>query len=119
MSEHSQIDTGVAENSTAQIAPKPVQTAKILTPEQKLASVSPPNASRIPSPTQSIAAAPRKLAAPLQTHSSGETIYVVKSGDTLTRIAKTHRTTIQALKSSNDLASDKIIVGQKLKIPTA
>jgi hypothetical protein len=48
-----------------------------------------------------------------------QTLYVVKSGDTLSRIAKAHGTTIKALKSANGLASDRIVVGAKLKIPTA
>jgi LysM repeat protein len=48
-----------------------------------------------------------------------KTIYVVKSGDTLTRIAKIHGTTVKALKAVNHLNSDRIVVGAKLKIPEA
>ena len=48
-----------------------------------------------------------------------ETLYVVKSGDTLTRIAKTHGTTVKALKSVNGLEGDRLVVGEKLKIPEA
>ncbi len=44
-------------------------------------------------------------------------IYVVKSGDTLTKIAATHGTTVKALRAANTLKTDKIKVGQKLKIP--
>jgi LysM repeat protein len=44
---------------------------------------------------------------------------VVKSGDTLTRIAKVHGTTVKALKSANGLENDRLIVGAKLKIPQA
>ncbi len=47
------------------------------------------------------------------------TTYLVKSGDTLTRIAKAYGVSIGALRSANDLASDKITVGARLKIPTA
>jgi LysM repeat protein len=43
--------------------------------------------------------------------------YTVKSGDTLTRIAKTHGTTVKAIKAENNLTTDRIKVGQKLKIP--
>lgn len=50
---------------------------------------------------------------------SQPTVYVVKSGDTLIHIAKAHGVTVSALKSANDLANDKIVVGAKLKIPTA
>lgn len=45
-------------------------------------------------------------------------IYVVKSGDTLGRIANAHATTVKALKAANDLKTDQIKVGQKLKLPT-
>ena len=47
---------------------------------------------------------------------SGET-YVVKSGDTLTKIAKSHGTTAKAIESENNLTTTKIKVGQKLKLP--
>jgi len=46
----------------------------------------------------------------------GET-YVVKSGDSLTKIAKAHGTTVKAIKAENNLSSDHIKVGQKLKMP--
>ena len=46
----------------------------------------------------------------------GET-YTVKSGDTLTKIAKAHGTTIKAIRAENNLTTDHIKVGQKLKIP--
>jgi LysM repeat protein len=49
--------------------------------------------------------------------SSGEQMYVVKSGDTLIRIATDYKTTVKALRSANSLTTDKIKVGQKLKIP--
>jgi nucleoid-associated protein YgaU len=58
-------------------------------------------------------------ARPVAFVSHPQTLYVVKSGDTLSRIAKVHGTTIKALKAVNGLASDRIIVGAKLKIPTA
>jgi len=47
---------------------------------------------------------------------TGET-YVVKSGDTLTKIAKAHGVTIKAIESENNLTTTKIKVGQKLKLP--
>jgi len=58
-------------------------------------------------------------AAPAATGSSGSdtTTYVVKSGDTLSKIAKAHGTTIKAIESANGLSTTKIKVGQKLKIP--
>ena len=46
-----------------------------------------------------------------------EQIYKVKSGDTLTTIAKHLGISVKALRSANNLTSDKIKVGDKLKIP--
>ena len=48
--------------------------------------------------------------------SSGSS-YTVKGGDTLGRIAKKNGVSIKALRAANNLSSDKINVGQKLKIP--
>ena len=48
---------------------------------------------------------------------AGEAVYKVKSGDTLTRIAKSHGTTVKTIKSLNGLTTDQIKVGQKLKLP--
>jgi len=48
---------------------------------------------------------------------SGEVIYTVKSGDNLTKIATQFGTTVRALRSANNLPTDSIKVGQKLKIP--
>ena len=47
----------------------------------------------------------------------GSTIYTVKSGDTLLRIAKQFGTTYKAIMAANSLTTEKIKVGQKLKIP--
>jgi len=50
----------------------------------------------------------------------GEEIYVVKSGDTLTKIARTHGTTVKALEAANrNVDPQHIKVGQKLKLPAA
>jgi LysM repeat protein len=46
-----------------------------------------------------------------------ETIHVVKAGDTLARIARAHGTTVKAIETANGLASDRIAVGTKLKLP--
>jgi LysM repeat protein len=47
----------------------------------------------------------------------GPQVYTVKSGDTLTKIAKQFGTSVSAVRSENNLTTDKIVVGQKLKIP--
>lgn len=43
--------------------------------------------------------------------------YRVRSGDTLEKIAKEHKTTIDKIKKLNHLEQDLIVVGQELKIP--
>lgn len=50
---------------------------------------------------------------------SSSASYTVKSGDNLTRIASKHGTTVAALKRANNLRTDRINVGQKLKVPGA
>ena len=45
--------------------------------------------------------------------------HVVKAGDTLTKIAKQHHVSVKALRSENQLKTDRLIVNQKLKIPAA
>ncbi len=62
--------------------------------------------------------APAVTGGPVSTGSAaaGET-YTVKSNDSLTKIAKAHGTTVKALKAENNLNTDHIKVGQKLKIP--
>jgi len=46
-----------------------------------------------------------------------ENTYRVKSGDSLEKIARKFQTTADALKKSNQLTSDKIVIGQELTIP--
>lgn len=49
----------------------------------------------------------------------GDHLYTVQSGDNLTRIAEKFKTSVRALRAANpNLTTDRIIVGQKLKIPT-
>lgn len=47
------------------------------------------------------------------------TSYEIKRGDTLAKIAKEFNTTVELLKASNNLASDKILPGRKIKVWTA
>jgi LysM repeat protein len=69
----------------------------------------------IPAPAQSTDTA---SATPTGTSSTGGETYVVKSGDTLIRIAKKHGVTLKALKAANpNLTTDHIKVGDKLTIP--
>lgn len=70
------------------------------------------------------AAAPATPAAPPAVHESApqaasETInYTVKGGDTLTKLAKAHGTTIKAIRQASGLKSNDLKVGQKIKIPS-
>lgn len=50
------------------------------------------------------------------TTGSGQS-YSVKSGDSLTKIANEFGVSIKALRSANNLKTDKIVVGQRLTIP--
>jgi len=69
----------------------------------------------IPAPT---ASAPNSAGTPTVVDTaSGETIYTVKSGDNLGKLATEFHTTVKAIQSANNLVDTKIKVGQKLKIP--
>jgi LysM repeat protein len=73
----------------------------------------------IPAPSRAAAApsaSARSTGSP-SSSSSSTGIYVVKAGDSLTRIASQHGTSVKALKSLNGLKTDRINVGQKLKVP--
>jgi LysM repeat protein len=62
------------------------------------------------------AATPDAHAAEAESTSAGGS-YTVKGGDNLTKIAKAHGTTAPKLRALNNLSTDKLKVGQKLKIP--
>lgn len=48
-----------------------------------------------------------------------EVIYTVKPGDSLYRIALENNVTVDQLKKYNNLTSDMLLIGQKLRIPSA
>ncbi|MFO1497426.1 MAG: LysM peptidoglycan-binding domain-containing protein [Verrucomicrobiota bacterium] len=50
---------------------------------------------------------------------SAGTTHTVKAGETLTKVARQHGTTLKALRAANNLKSDRLVVGQKLKLPAA
>jgi len=71
----------------------------------------------IPSPATAAAVKPNGTGA-LPAVATGEVVYVVKSGDRLELIAKKYGITAKAIADANDLKTlNKIVVGQKLKIP--
>ncbi len=47
---------------------------------------------------------------------SSTTTYKVKAGDSLEKIAKLHQVPVDTLKKINKLTSDKIVIGQELKL---
>jgi LysM repeat protein len=72
---------------------------------------------QIPASTGAVAATSSSAgAAPLDAASDGAS-YVVKSGDTLGRIARIHGTSYKKIMALNDLKTTAIHVGQKLKMP--
>lgn len=62
-----------------------------------------------------VVVAPVPAAAP----GSSSSVYVVRKGDTLIRIARNHGITLKALKAANGLERDRIVAGQRLKLPSA
>jgi LysM repeat protein len=68
----------------------------------------------IPTP---VAAATTNHSTPSVTPANGEMVYTVVSNDTLSKIAGKYNVKVNALRDANGLTTDKIKVGQKLKIP--
>lgn len=105
---------GAAQNLPAGLAQN-TPAAPVASPSKVAPSMNVPVQS-----SPAVATVSEKIVTPVAPlHATGGTIYIVVSGDTLSHIAKKHGTTITALKSANQLASDRIVVGQKLKIPAA
>ncbi len=53
----------------------------------------------------------------LSSPDSTEGTYKVKSGDSLEKIARNHKVSVEALKKANQLSQNKILIGQELVIP--
>jgi LysM repeat protein len=91
-------------------APEQSQMAMISTPAQAPAlfqtAVAPEPARAQVTPIATTPSAPP--------HS--ESTYVVKSGDTLSQIARESGLSIRALKSANSLTGERLVVGQKLNL---
>jgi peptidoglycan endopeptidase LytE len=72
---------------------------------------------QIPATTSAIAAASPGPAPSVEAVDADGSLYVVKSGDTLGKIARLHGTTFKKIMAMNDLKTTSIRVGQKLKLP--
>ena len=70
---------------------------------------------KIPAPTAMGGANPSAVS-PAAVNGSSQS-YTVKSGDTLIKIANQFGVTVKAIRTANSLTTDKIRVGQHLKIP--
>ena len=73
-----------------------------------------PKAVKKSAPTKATSAKSTASSAPVV---AGEGEYIVKSGDSLSKIASRNGTTVKALREANNLKSDMIHVKQKLKLP--
>jgi len=73
----------------------------------------------VPAQTAAAAATPGPGATPgaVTEGAGGQQVYAVKSSDNLARIARQFGVKVKALRAANNLKTDKIKVGQKLKIP--
>ena len=59
----------------------------------------------------------RPTVAPGSGAGSGSRVYKVRSGDTLSSIARQFAITVPALKQLNGMTSDRIKVGDSIKVP--
>ena len=103
-------------------APGATNTPPAHNPDAMLTPTNPPKA--LPPAAEPVVVAPAPAAVPVPpggvaSPGSSATVYVVKRGDTLIRIARAHGTTVKAIKAANSLAGDRIEAGRKLKLPSA
>lgn len=70
-------------------------------------------------PAGGATAGPAAPGAESATDNSGGEVYTIKSGDTLSRIARHFGVTVKAIEEANNLTTTKIYVGKKLTIPAA
>lgn len=118
MSEHAKTASTTTDAVVVQPEPAPTDTAApapetkpITAPStQPVATpvVTPAAPAPAPTPTKALPGSPRP-----------QMLYVVKPGDTLSRIAHLNHTTVKALKAINSLNTDVIAIGARLKVPQA
>ena len=74
---------------------------------------------QVPLSSGTIAGAKTYKAAESAMADPSSTVYTVKAGDSLFKIARQQGTTVKAIRSANQLRTDQLRVGQKLKVPVA
>ncbi len=94
---------------------------KLTVPAAKAEKTSVATASVIPTSTDAngVPSGATTSAAPSTGSDDSGNLYVVKSGDSLWKIARHQNVTVAALKQANNLNGDSLKVGQKLHIPMA
>lgn len=70
-------------------------------------------------PVKPAVVVPPKSVKPAEPTGGQDTVYTVKAGDSLSVIAYRHGIKTAALREANNIKGDKILVGQKLKVPGA
>jgi LysM repeat protein len=58
-----------------------------------------------------------RLSTPDDSTPSASVVYVVRQGDTLSKIAKANHTSVKAIRLASGLSSDALAVGQKVRFP--
>jgi len=106
------VTSGLGSTSVASVptTPAPVSHGPVITPPET--TVKP-----TPAPTSPLAMNPAMTPEASAPIAPNGTPYVVKSGDSLAKIARLNHTTVAKLKTANSLASDKLHIGQKMVIP--
>lgn len=101
------------QNVLKRFAPKRLVTRNLNTPPKPTLSVP------VPAPAAPVVAAAKPKKPPPMPSTSKDRYHAVKEGDSLWKIAKKYRVTVESLKSRNQLKSDVLKTGTILKIPAA
>lgn len=104
--------------ASARSLPEAMAGAAVQTTDVPVAAPN-PSTENPASPQAALAApSPRPAAAASSDPASAdaEGVYVVKAGDTLSQIARACGTTVKALKAANNLGTERLVIGQKLRL---
>lgn len=102
-------------SQTLGVAPAAITPALI----QPVVATEPPIEKRPAPPAPRKAAqkdAPKAAQRPTAANTHKAKVYVVKAGDTVEKIAKMHGTSVEAIKSENNLKSQSLRPGQQLRV---